>query len=309
VVESNPGASLIDIGDGVLCLEFHSKMNAIGDDALRMFDRSAELLAGKYEAMVIANEGENFSVGANLVQLLITAQAGDFDSISKMIHWYQQCMLRVKYAPKPVVAAVFSRALGGGCEVVLQSHRVQAAAETYMGLVEAGVGLIPAAGGCKEMVLRFESEPWNAFELIGQTKVSGSAAEARNLGYLRADDRISMNPEFLIGDAKRFALETAETYQPGVARKDVAASGQAGYAKMRLTAWSLRESGFISDHDFTIGEKLAYILSGGRVVPGTLVSEEYLLDLEREAFLSLIGMPKTQERIQYMLKQGKPLRN
>jgi 3-hydroxyacyl-CoA dehydrogenase len=308
VVERNAGASLIDIGDGVLCLEFHSKMNAIGEDALRMFDRAMDILPEKFEAMVIANEGENFSVGANLVLLLTAAQSEDFDSIEESINHYQQCMLRIKYAPKPVVAAVFSRALGGGCEVVLQSHRVQASAETYIGLVEVGVGLIPAAGGCKEMVMRF-GDPMKAFELIGQAKVSGSAAEARALGILRTEDRISMNPERLIGDAKRFALELTSDYRPGSQRTDIEAGGEPAYAKMRLAAWSMRESGMISDHDFVIGEKLAYVLSGGRVTPGTHVSEQNLLDLEREAFLSLCGMEKSQARIQFMLKNGKPLRN
>lgn len=308
VVERNAGASLIDIGDGVLCLEFHSKMNAIGEDALRIFDRAMDILPEKFEAMVIANEGENFSVGANLVLLLTAAQSEDFDSIDESINHYQQCMLRIKYAPKPVIAAVFSRALGGGCEVVLQSHRVQASAETYIGLVEVGVGLIPAAGGCKEMVMRF-GDPMKAFELIGQAKVSGSAAEARELGILRTEDRISMNPERLIGDAKRFALELASDYRPGNERTDIEAGGEPAYAKMRLAAWSMRESGMISDHDFVIGEKLAYVLSGGRVTPGTHVSEQNLLDLEREAFLSLCGMEKSQARIQFMLKNGKPLRN
>jgi 3-hydroxyacyl-CoA dehydrogenase len=309
VVEKNTDASLIDLGDGVLCLEFHSKMNAIGDDTLKMLDRATELLAERFDALVIANEGENFSAGANLVQLLQVARAGDFAAIEKSIRHFQQSMLRMKYAPRPVVAAMFSRALGGGCEVVLQSHRVQASAESYIGLVEVGVGLIPAAGGCKELLLRFENEPEKPFELIGQAKVSGSAEEARRLGLLRPWDRVSMNPEFLIGEAKTFALELARTYQAGTPRKDIAVAGEPAYARMRLAAWSLRESGMISDHDFTIGERLAHVLSGGRLTPGTLVSEEYLLDLEREAFLSLIGLPKTQERVEYMLKNGKPLRN
>ena len=307
-LDGNSGASLIDLGDGVLCLEFHSKMNAIGQDALEVVNRGADLLESEYEAMVIANQGENFSVGANLVLLLMAAQEGDFDSINQMIHTFQQAMLRLKYAARPVVAAAFSRALGGGCEVVLQSHRVQASAELYIGLVEVGVGLIPAAGGCKESVLRF-ADPMKAFETIGQAKVSSSADDARRLGFLREVDRISMNPEFLIDDAKQYALSLAQDYRRGQPRTDVAVAGEPGYAAMRLAAWSLVESGMISNHDFTIAEKLANVLSGGRVTAGTLVSEQYLLDLEREAFLSLTGMPKSQERIQYMLKNGKPLRN
>jgi 3-hydroxyacyl-CoA dehydrogenase len=178
-----------------------------------------------------------------------------------------------------------------------------------MGLVEVGVGLIPSAGGCKEILLRFEDTPETAFERIGQAMVSTSAADARRLGFLRDCDRISMNPDFLIGDAKRFAIDLVKGYQPGVPRKDVRVSGSSGFARMRLAAWSLRESGYISDHDFRIGEKLAYVLSGGNITPGTQVSEQDLLDLEREAFLSLLGTPQTQQRITYMLKEGKPLRN
>jgi 3-hydroxyacyl-CoA dehydrogenase len=309
VVEKNPGASLIDLGHGILCLEFHSKMNAIGDEALAMFDRAVEVTDDRFDALVIANEGENFSVGANLVHLLAAASSGSFSSIEKTIQHFQNCMLRLKYAPKPVVAAVFSRALGGGCEIVLQSHRVQAAAETYLGLVEVGVGLIPAAGGCKEMLLRFENTPETAFERIGQAMVSSSAEDARRLGFLRDCDRISMNPDFLIGDAKRFAIDLVKGYRSGAPRRDIRASGTSGYARMRLDAWSLRESGNITDHDFAIGGKLAYVLSGGNITPGTLISEQNLLDLEREAFLSLLGTAKTQQRIAHMLKEGKPLRN
>jgi 3-hydroxyacyl-CoA dehydrogenase len=309
VVDSNASASLIDLGHGILCLEFHSKMNAVGNETLAMMDRAVELLADRFSALIIANEGENFSVGANLLELVTAAQAGRFDLIEQIIRHFQSSMMRLKYAPKPVVAAVFSRALGGGCEIVLQSHRVQASAETYMGLVEVGVGLIPAAGGCKEMVLRFEDSPETAFEQIGQAMVSGSAHEARRLGYLRDVDRISMNPDLLIGDAKRFAIDLEKNYQPGISRRDIRAAGTDGYSRMRLAAWSMRESGYISDHDFAIGDKLARVLSGGNVSPGTLVSEQDLLDLEREAFLSLLGTPKTLNRITHMLKEGKPLRN
>ncbi len=307
-VAGNSGAALVDLGDGVLCLEFHSKMNAIGEDALQMLDKGVSLLESQFEGMVIANQGENFSVGANLVLLLMAAQEEDFDGIGTMIHHFQQCMLRIKYAPRPVVAAAFSRALGGGCEVVLQSHRVQASAELYMGLVEVGVGLIPAAGGCKEMVLRSD-DPMKAFDLIGQAKVSASGADARQLGYLRDQDAISMNPEFLIDDAKRFALALSPAYRPGAPRADIVVGGEPAYAKMRLAAWSMHESGMISEHDLAIGEKLAYVLSGGRISAGSVVTEQYLLDLEREMFLSLCGMRKSQDRIQHMLKSGKPLRN
>jgi 3-hydroxyacyl-CoA dehydrogenase len=307
-VDGNAGASLVDLGDGVLCCEFHSKMNSIGQDALEMLDRGVELLEADFDAMVIANHGENFSVGANLVLLLMAAQDEDWDGINRMINAFQQSMLRIKYAPKPVVAAAFSRALGGGCEIVLQSHRVQAQAELYIGLVEVGVGLVPAAGGCKEMVIR-NAYPMKPFEMVGQAKVSGSAAEARELGFLRDDDRVSMNPDFLIHDAAQCALQLAPDYQRGEPRGDIKVGGDPAYGHMRLAAWHMKESGFISDHDLVIGEKLAHILSGGRVAAGGVVTEQYLLDLEREAFLSLCGMQKSQERIQYMLKNGKPLRN
>jgi 3-hydroxyacyl-CoA dehydrogenase len=198
--------------------------------------------------------------------------------------------------------------LGGGCEWVLHATRAQASAELYMGLVEAGVGLVPAGGGCKEMLLRLR-DPRRVFELIGMAKVSTSAQDAQNLGLLHKADRITMNPERLLCDAKTLALSLVSTHSPGVPHTGIKVSGEAGYAAMKLAAWSMKEAGFISGHDAVIGEKLAYILSGGRGAGEPEVSEQHLLDLEREAFLSLCGMPKTQERIQYMLKNGKPLRN
>lgn len=307
-VESNAAASLVDLGDGVLCLEFHSKMNSLGEDTLALIDRAVETLNASFDAMAIANEGENFSVGANLAFILSAARAGDFPALEALIVHFQECMLKIKYNRKPVVAAVFSRALGGGCEVVLQSHRVQASAETYMGLVETGVGLIPAAGGTKEIVLRF-SDPLNGFDLIRHSKISGSAAEARELGFLRQGDRISMNPERLIGDAKQFAMELTRNHGEFSPLMDVAVGGEAAYARMLAEPMAMLQAGSISAHDFTVAEKIAHVMSGGRVTAGTLVSEQGLLDLEREAFLSLCGMPKTQERIEYMLKNGKPLRN
>ena len=305
-LKRNAGASLIDLGDGVLCLEFHSKMNALGDDAIAMVHAGLEETGRNFEAMIIANEGENFSAGANLMLILLAAQEGDWDELNAAIHRFQQCNLALKYAPKPVVAAPFARVLGGGCEMVLHSTRAQASAELYMGLVEVGVGLIPGGGGCKEMLIRLR-DPRKVFELIGMAKVSTSAEDARALGLLHKSDRISMNPERLICDAKRVALSLVSTHAPGAPLTNVSVSGEAGYAAMKLGAWMMRQGEFISDHDVIIAEKLAHILSGGRG-PQT-VSEQHLLDLEREAFLSLCGMPKTQERIAYMLKNGKPLRN
>jgi len=307
-VDKNSDASLIDLGDGVLCLEFHSKMNAIGEGTVAMVMRGVELLERDFEGMVIANEGDNFSVGANLQIFLSAAQAGDFARIETYIRDFQQAMLAIKYAPKPVIAAPFSRALGGGCEVVLQSHRVQAFAELNIGLVELNVGLIPAAGGTKEMALR-SADPMKGLDLIARAKVSGSAAEARQMGFLRPADRISMNPELQIGDAKQFALELRKNYQPGEPQREVAVSGGPGYERMVQAAESRKQAGEITEHDSLILEKAAYVLSGGRVAAGKTVSEQHLLDLEREVFVSLCGMPKSQERIQYMLQNGKPLRN
>jgi 3-hydroxyacyl-CoA dehydrogenase len=307
-VDKNADASLIEVGDGVLCLEFHSKMNAISEDTLRMVTRGVELLEHDFEAIIVANEGETFSAGANLQMLLSAAAAGDFVTIETYIRHFQQAMLRIKYAPKVVVSAAFAMALGGGCEVALQSHRVQAFAELTIGLVELNVGLIPSAGGTKEMALRF-ADPMRGFDLIAQAKVSSSAVDAKQLGFLQPADRISMNPELLIGDAKQFALDLCKSYQPGEPQKQVVVSGGPGYERMRQAAEVKKASGEITEHDFVILEKAAYVLSGGRVAAEKTVSEQDLLDLEREVFLSLCGMPKSQERIQYMLRNGKPLRN
>jgi 3-hydroxyacyl-CoA dehydrogenase len=283
-------------------------MNAISEDTLRTITRGVELLERDFDGMIIANEGENFSVGANLQMLLTAAEAGDFVTIETYILHFQQAMLRIKYAPKVVVSAAFSRALGGGCEVVLQSQRVQAFAELNIGLVELNVGLIPSAGGTKEMALRF-ADPMRGLDLIAQAKVSSSAAEAKQLGLLQPADRISMNPELLIGDAKQFALDLSKSYQAGEPQKEVVVSGGPGYERMRQAAEVKKVSGEITEHDFVILEKAAYVLSGGRVAVGKTVSEQQLLELEREVFLSLCAMPKSQERIRYMLQNGKPLRN
>ena len=305
VVKTNPGASLVDLGDGVLCCEFHSKMNSLGEDAISVLHAGLEETERNFEAMIVANQGENFSVGANLMLVLLAAQEGEWEDLDLAIRRFQQCNMALKYAPKPVVAAPFARTLGGGAEIVLHATRAQASAELYMGLVEVGVGLIPGAGGCKELVVRLK-DPRKIFELVGMAKVSGSAADAQNLGLLHKADRITMNPERLVHDAKTLALSLVSGHAPGAPRTDVATGGDAAYASMKLGAWSMREAGFISDHDFTIGEKLAHVLSGGR---RDVVSEQDLLDLEREAFLSLCGMEKTQGRIQHMLKTGQPLRN
>jgi 3-hydroxyacyl-CoA dehydrogenase len=308
IVRRNPGASLIDLGDGVLCVEFHSKMNSIGEDLINMIHEGIRETSRNFSAMVIANQGENFSVGANLMLVLLTAQEGEWDDLDAAVRRFQQINMAIKYAPVPVVAAPFGMALGGGCEIALHAARVQASAELYMGLVEVGVGLIPAGGGCKEMLLRLH-DPQKAFEQIGYAKTSGSAAEARHMGFLRDGDEISMNPERLIGDAKSLALSLVPNYAPGASRTDIKVRGESAYALLKLGVWTARKGAFISDYDAVIGEKLAYVLSGGRSTGEQTVSEQYLLDLEREAFLSLCGRTETQARIQHMLKTGKPLRN
>ena len=308
VVGHNAGASMVDLGDGVLCLEFHTKMNAVGDDILEMIRAAIDQTTRGFEALVIANQGEHFSAGANLMMVLLAAQESEWDELNRGLERFQKAMLAIKYAPKPVVAAPFGMALGGGCEIVLHSARAQASAETYLGLVETGVGLIPGGGGCKEMLLRLASAK-AAFELIGYAKVSTSAAHARELGLLRPEDAVSMNPERLAGDAKRAALALAPVYAPGGPRQDIPVEGEAGYALLKMGLFLAHEGGYISEHDVRVGEKLAHVLSGGRLTGRQTVSEQYLLDLEREAFLSLCGQAKTQERIQHTLKTGKPLRN
>jgi len=308
VILKNAGASLIDLGDGVLCVEFHSKMNSLGEDNIAMSHAGLEETNRNFDAMVIGNEGENFSVGANLMMVLLAAQEGEWDELNLTIHRFQQVNMALKYAAKPVVAAPFARTFGGGCEIVLHTTRAQASAETYIGLVEVGVGVIPGGGGCKELLLRLK-DPRRVFELIGFAKVSSSAEDAKKLGLLNRTDSISMNPERLMGDAKALALSLVPSHSPGLPRTDIKVAGENGYALLKMGAWSARQGHFISDYDETIGEKLAYVLTGGRLTGEQTVSEQYLLDLEREAFLSLCGHPKTQERMAYMLKTGKPLRN
>ena len=308
VVSQNPGASLVDLGDGVLCLEFHSKLNSLGEDAIRMIYAAVEETTRNFNAMVIANQGEAFSAGANLTLLLLAAEEGEWDQIDYFLRNFQQANMAIRCAPKPVVAAPFGHTLGGGAEVALHAARRQASAELYMGLVEVGVGLIPAGGGVKEMLLRL-GDPQKAFELIGYSRISSSAEDARALGFLDGADQVTLNPERLIADARQVALSLSAGYVPLSPRTNIAVGGDAAYAAMKLGAWMARKGDYISDYDLVIAEKLAHILSGGRLTAGQTVSEQYLLDLEREAFLSLCGNEQTRERIRYMLRTGKPLRN
>ncbi|MBY0503742.1 MAG: 3-hydroxyacyl-CoA dehydrogenase/enoyl-CoA hydratase family protein [Bryobacteraceae bacterium] len=308
VVKRNAGASLIDLGDGVLAIEFHSKMNAIAEDALSMIYAGLEETKRNFAATVIANEGDNFSVGANLVMALAAAQDEEWDEIDLAIRRFQQATMAIKYAAKPVVAAPFGRALGGGCEIALHATRCQSAAELYIGLVEVGVGLIPGAGGCKELLLRLK-DVRKVFETIGLAKVSTSAADAQQLGLLHKLDGISMNHDRLIDDAKSLALSLVPAYSPGSPRTDIQLSGEAGYSRLKLGLWSMRQGGYATDHDVVVGEKLARVLTGGPLTGAPVVSEQQMLDFEREAFLSLLGHRATQQRMAHMLKTGKPLRN
>jgi len=318
VVRQNPGASLVDLGDGVACLELHSKKNAIGEDIIRLATdvlRPDSDAVRNFQAFVISGDADNFSVGANIMQLLLSIQEGEWDEIDFAIRAFQRMTAAIKFCPRPVVAAPFGMCLGGGAEMALHSAHRQVHAELYMGLVETGVGLLPGAGGCKEMAMRAVGEHdehvlRRHFETIAMAKVSTSAVEARRLGFLETGDRITMNRERLLEDAKRVAQELFEAgYVPPVERADIPAFGQNALATLKLAVHMMREGEFISEHDMKVANRVAYVLCGGDVTPGTPVSEQYLLDLEREAFLSLCGEKKTQERIAFTLKTGKPLRN
>jgi 3-hydroxyacyl-CoA dehydrogenase len=320
VVRRSAGASLVDLGDGVLAVEFHSKMNAIGGDTLDMLRAGVAEAERNFAALVVGNEAPHFSAGANLMLLLLEAQEGNWDEIDLMVRTFQRATTGLRAAQVPVVVAPAGLALGGGCEVVLHADRVQAAAETYIGLVEVGVGLIPAGAGTKEMLARaVDALPDGAdllpavrrvFETIGFGRTSTSAADARRLGYLREVDAVSMNRERLLWDAKQLALQRArEGYRPPLTRTAVRVGGEGVLAALHLGVHLAERAGRISAHDGRIGGKLAWILAGGSLPHETTVSEQYLLDLEREAFLSLCGEQKTLERIQHTLKTGKTLRN
>lgn len=320
IIRSNTGANLIDLGDDVACLEFTSPNNAIGADILVMIQQSVEEVLANYRGLVIANEGRNFCVGANLMLMLMEAQSGDWDEVDDIIRLFQGSMMKLKGLAKPVVAAPHRMVLGGGVEACLPADRVVFSAETYFGLVETGVGLIPAGGGCKEMALRIsdsQSDPEadlqpainRIFETIALAKTSTSGHHAISMGYGRQTDSVVMNPDYRIFEAKQTVLSMDRAgyipQQPGLVR----VVGRDGRAVLHMGALGMRQSGYISDHDLLIAKKLAHILTGGDVSAGTVVSEQYMLDLEREAFLSLLGEVKTQQRMQHMLAKGKPLRN
>jgi 3-hydroxyacyl-CoA dehydrogenase len=323
VIKKNSGGSMIDLGDGVACVEFHSKMNSIGGDTLEMLRFAIAETEKNFVGLVVGNQGVNFSVGANLMLMLMEAQDENWEELEMIGRYFQSSVMSLRYSPRPVVVAPFQMVFGGGCEMVLHADRVRAAAETYIGLVEVGVGIIPAGCGTKEMLVRAldsipadmkDADPFpfvkRAFETIALAKVATSAEQARDFGFLRDKDTISMNTDRLIADAKQQVLALAASgYVQPQQRTDILALGTPALATLKLGVHLMKRAGYISDHDALIGEKLARILTGGDLNHTTRVSEQYLLDLERETFLSLIGTRKTQDRIAHMLKTGKPLRN
>ncbi len=334
VVKKNSGASLVDLGDGVACIEFHSKMNSLGADIISLITQS--LKAGgpgdNFDAFVITNDAQNFSVGANLMLLLMSVQEEEWDDVDLAIRQFQGMTQAIKFSPKPVVSAPFGLCLGGGTEISLHAAARQPHAELYTGLVEVGVGLLPGGGGCKEMLLRavdgaaaargkssnealagsveMMEAMKRAFETIATAKVATSAHEARGFGFLSDSDRISMNRERVLSDAKARALELARAgYEPPIPRTDIPAPGESLLAALKMGVHLMRQGDYISDYEVKLAGKIAEVLCGGNVTPGTPVSEQYILDLEREGFKSLCGEKKTQERIQFTLKTGKTLRN
>jgi 3-hydroxyacyl-CoA dehydrogenase len=322
VVKKNAGASLVDIGDGVLCIEFHSKMNAIGADIISMVMAGVKEAETNFEALVVGNQGANFSVGANLMLLLLEAREGNWDEIDLVVRQFQKATSALKYCRKPVVAAPFGMTLGGGCEMVLGAQHAVASAETYIGLVEVGVGLVPAGGGCKEMVLRsLDGMPdvdgadvfpfvRAAFETIGLARVATSAEEAFALRFLRDGDSFVMNADRLLHAAKTTALALSRRgYQPPDRTREIPVAGEGGIAAIKASLYNMKEGKYISEYDAHIGAQLARVLCGGELATGTKVTEDYLLNLEREVFLKLCGEKRTQDRMAFMLKEGKPLRN
>ena len=335
IVKKNSGASLVDLGDGVACIEFHSKMNSLGADIIGLILQTLKPggLGDNFDAFVITNDATNFSVGANLMLLLMSVQEEEWDDVDLAIRQFQNMTQSIKFSPKPVVSAPFGLCLGGGTEISLHAAARQPHAELYTGLVEVGVGLLPGGGGCKEMLLRAIDAATaarggkvsgealagsiemleamkRAFEAIATAKVATSAHEARALGFLSDNDHITMNRERVLSDAKSRALELVRSgYEPPIPRTDIPAPGENLLATLKMGVHMMRQAEYITEYEVKLGSKIAEVLCGGNVTPGTPVSEQYILDLEREGFKSLCGEKKTQERIQYTLKTGRALRN
>jgi 3-hydroxyacyl-CoA dehydrogenase len=307
-IKRNVGASLRDLGDGVVCVEFHSKLNTIGSDTIEMLHAGVKEASDNGQALVIGNDAVNFCAGANLMLVLLAAQEGEWDDIDMMVRAFQNATMLLKRAAVPVIVAPAGLALGGGCEMALHADRVQAHAETYMGLVEVGVGLLPAGGGTKEMLIR-TGNAQQAFETIGFAKVSTSGVEAKKIGYLRDVDGVTMNRDHLLDDAKAVALERVRAGYTPPQPQSVKVGGPDTFAMLSLGVHLAWRAGRISDHDALIGRKIARVLSGGDIPAAGSVTEQQLLDLEREGFLSLCGEQKTLERIAHTLKTGKSLRN
>lgn len=320
-LKKNPGATLVDLGDGVLCVEFHTKLNVLDDDIFNMMIHGMDTAEQGYEGLVIGNEGENFSAGANLFMVVMGAQSGMWDQLEMAVKKLQDLNMRMRYFSRPVVIAPAGLALGGGAEVTMAGSRVVAAAELYSGLVEIGAGVIPAGSGTKEMVRRILNPPMltkgaeplpylqRVFEQIGLAKVATSAEEARQLGILGGADRVVMHREHLLAEAKREVLHMAESgYHPPLPEK-IYAAGRDGLAALRVGIHMMKEGKYITEYESHIANKLAYVMTGGELSAAAWVSEQYILDLEREAFLSLCGEEKTQQRMWNLLQTGKPLRN
>lgn len=320
VIEENDGASLVDLGDGVACLEFHTKGNSIDEDVMTMLDRALDRVEQEWLGLVIGNEADNFSLGANLFTIAVAAQNELWDQLDEAVTTLQRLNMRMRHFPKPVVVAPVGRTLGGGTEIAMHAPGVVAAAESYIGLVEVAVGVIPAGGGSKEMVRRVVNPVavvengdvlpplQELFERVGQAEVARSAEQARRYGFLGAADRIVMNREHLLAEAKREVLHMAPGYKPPDPEK-IYAAGRDANAALKVGIFSFLESGYISEYDAHVGRKLAHVLTGGNLSQPGWVDPWYILDLEREAFLSLAGEDKTQARIWHMLQEGQPLRN
>jgi len=321
-LHANLSASLIDMDYGVLLLEFHSTANALDPDIFSMMETALEELEkDEWKGLVIGNQGDHFCAGANIFLVAVAAQQGEFEQIDGMVRRMHQLMSRLRYSPKPVVAAPFGMVLGGGCEVVLAASRVVASAETYIGLVEVGVGLVPAGCGCKEMLRRIVSPPiktrdvqvlpflQQTFEQIGLAQVATSAAQARQMKILAECDRIVVNQDHLLAQARQAVLDMVrDNYRPPAPQK-IYAAGRDAYAALQLALYQMNQGGYASDHDVLIGKKLGAILTGGELSAPAWVDEQYILDLERESFVALCRQPKTIERIWHMLQTNKPLRN
>jgi 3-hydroxyacyl-CoA dehydrogenase len=320
-IARNPSASLIDLGDGVACVEFHTKMNALDEDIGLMMQEALTRTMSDFDGLVIGNDGDNFSAGANVLLIVLNAQAGQWDQLEAIVKGLQDLHMAIRYSPKPVVIAPAGLTLGGGAEMMMHGSRVVAAAELYTGLVEVGMGLIPAGGGTKEMIRRVVNPPMRTsnatdlaylqrlFEQVGQAKVATSAEEARQLGMLSPEDRVVMNRTQLLAAAKREVLHlVAGAYHPPLPEK-IYAAGREGLAALRLGIYTFKEGNYITDYEAIIGEKLAKVMTGGEISQPAWLPEQYFLDLEREAFLSLCGEENTQQRIWHFLQTGKPLRN